>query len=332
MSGHYYGNAGAERTRSRRIRQSARVDMQAYRASARAGAVAEAVARERVSEEPRRVPADRAHADAVPCAARQLLHRSVGRRVSVHHLLEADRPPARDRHAARADLERAETAQVQREIWKGHARSAGRPARRIRASSATRWPCVVGRSSLVSEESPATTGDRPMNVTCFTDAVTRSRLDRAVDASCGGRRVGRDCGQAGSAEHRRRHRAHPTLRRARSSSSSGSPPTERHDVAAGSGATRARATAAAAKGRRSAARSLTSTRRSRCSSMPTDRTIPRTSRCSSSRSWPSDADHVVGVAPARRIERAARRLRRVPAAGRQLVHHRLHQLAVRRVS
>ena len=43
---------------------------------------------------------DRHDADAVPCAARELLHRSVGRRLSVHHLLEADRAAARHRHAA----------------------------------------------------------------------------------------------------------------------------------------------------------------------------------------------------------------------------------------
>ena len=41
------------------------------------------------------------------------------------------------------------------------------------------------------------------------------------------------------------------------------------------------------------------------------------------------ADHVSGVAASRRVERAARRLRRVLPAGRQLVHHRLHQLAFR---
>ena len=99
------------------------------------------VARERLPEAPRRVPRDRPDADAVPRAARQLLHRSVGRRLSVHHLLEADRPAARHRHAARADLERAPRPRRSRaRSGRGSARSAGPRARRIRASSATRSP------------------------------------------------------------------------------------------------------------------------------------------------------------------------------------------------
>ena len=87
-----------------------------------------------------RVSADRPDADAVPRAARELLHRSLGRRLSVHHLLEADRPPARHRHAARPDLERrARPRRCRARSGRDSARSAGPPARRIRAFSATRW-------------------------------------------------------------------------------------------------------------------------------------------------------------------------------------------------
>ena len=69
---------------------------------------------------PRSIPDDRPDADAVPCAARELLHRSLGRRVSLHHLLAAARAPARHGHAPRADLERAPRRRsVQREIWQG---------------------------------------------------------------------------------------------------------------------------------------------------------------------------------------------------------------------
>ena len=109
---------------------------------------AAAAARERVSRIPRRVPADRPDADALPRASRELLHRSVGRGLSVHHLLEADRPPARHRDAAGSDLERArDQADCSARSGRGSARSAGPPARRIRASSATCWPAAAAAAA-----------------------------------------------------------------------------------------------------------------------------------------------------------------------------------------
>ena len=222
-----------------------------------------------------------------------------------------------------------ETAQVQGEIWKGSVRSAGRPARRIRASSATRWRFVgAGRRVATGDRAaPAPTRDSRDERRLLRRRVTRSRLDRAVDASRRHRRVGGDRRQAGSAEHRRRHRAHPVLRQR-----------DRRRRRAFDGWHRRRRrrerrhacwpTAAAARARRSGARSRTSS-------------TPVTVFLDADGSHdPEDIPLLVepilrgrrgsrrGVAAARRIERAARRVRRVPAARRQLVHHRLHQLAV----
>ena len=74
-------------------------------APSRTLAVGRATAREHVPQLSRRVPADRTDADAVPCASVELLHRSLGCGVPVHHLLAPDRAVARHGHAPRADLE-----------------------------------------------------------------------------------------------------------------------------------------------------------------------------------------------------------------------------------
>ena len=108
----------------------------------------------------------------------------------------------------------AETAQLQGEIWKGECPQCWTACEAYQSilgnALAVRRSRHAGRSPVRS--SRPTSGARPMNVTCFADAVTRSRLDRADHASRGGRRVGGDRRQAGSAEHRRRHRSHPPLR------------------------------------------------------------------------------------------------------------------------
>ena len=134
-------------------------------------------------------------------------------------LLEADRPAARHRHAARSDLECASRPRtLQREIWEGSARSAGPPARRTRAFSATSWPGGA-RSRRAMDPLPTRAGPSAtsravtMNVTCFTDAVIQAHLDKAV-----ARHVATDvsaviAAKQEGAEHRRRHRADAPLRR-----------------------------------------------------------------------------------------------------------------------
>ncbi len=169
---------------------------------------------------------------------------------------------------------------------RGSARSAGPPVRRIRASSATAWRFVGRRrlSHIDGRRAPGADRNRDDE-----RRLLRGRLDAVPpgpggDASRRRRRVGRHRGQAGGAEHRRRHRSHPALRerdRRRRRALD-----RRHRGCRGTDAAPACCrTAAAARGRRSAGPSRTSRRPSRSSWMPTDRTIPKIFRCWSSRSW-----------------------------------------------
>ncbi len=291
MSGHYYGNDGLDAMRPDPVK--VRAELEEYR---------------RLRGRPRspKQLLENAYlgyldkflltgtdADAVPRASRELLHRSVGRRLSLHHLLEADRPPARHGHAAGSHLEcRRDHADVQREIWKDSARSAGPPARRIRASSATSSLGAVRSRGLMDRHADSR-GDPRLRGRGLSDE--RHLLHRRRDsgspgqgggASRGQRRVGGDRREAGSAEHRRRHRSDAPLRRRGLSSSSDTRPTARRSSRRNAVRACSR-TAGAEKARRSAAPSRTSARRSPCSWTPTDRTIRKTSRCWSSRSLPT---------------------------------------------
>ena len=166
-----------------------------------------------------------------------------------------------------------------------------------------------------------------MNVTCFTDAVDPGAPRRRGGASRRRRRVGGDRRQAGGAEHRRRHRRGRAATPARSSSSIGHSTDGTPDVAA---AKRRDACCrmAARKGRGDPPRHPAHPH--------AGHRVPRRRRLARSGGHPAAgrADPCrsgrprLRVAAAGRIERAARRVRRVLPAHRQLVHHRVHQLAL----
>ena len=281
---------------------------------------------------PGQVPANRPDADALPRAPGELLHRSVGRGLSVHHLLAADRSAARHRHAPGSDLERGRDQRTcSARSGRGSARSAGPPARRIRAFSATSWPAGAEPprdGADAARRRRVATGARAMNVTCYTDAVIQAHLDKAV-----AHHVATDVSVVIAAKQEAPSigdvdRPARGVCRRRSSVVVGHSTDGTAEVAARQRRTRARRRRPRQGRGASAGRSRTSARRSPCSSMPTDRTTrrhPAAGRADSRRRGRSRHR----VAAAGRLERAARRLRRVLPAGRQLLHHRVHQLAVR---
>ena len=103
-----------------------------------------------------------------------------------------------------------ETKQLQREIWKGTARSAGRRARRIRASWATPSPAagaVAARDRgcrIRRRRRPSSRHERIV----LHRRRDQARLEQGGHAARGDRRVGGHCREAGSSQHRRSRRSH----------------------------------------------------------------------------------------------------------------------------
>ena len=252
VSGHYYGNAGTDAVA--RTREPARARAGRLRPAARRCAIAagscSSTPTSRISSaflETGLTPM-RCHALRASCFIDPW-----GVVYPVHHLLEADRPPARHRHAARADLERApRRAPVQARDLEGRVSAV---LDRLRGVSEHSRQRRSRRRRRHGPARPATAGAstaRPgcaMNVACFTDADRAGAPGQRGHAPRRDRRVGGDRREEGSAEHRRRDRSGAALRRRRSSSSSGSRPTARRQSPRERGA-RVLPTAAAARARR----------------------------------------------------------------------------------
>ncbi len=224
-----------------------------------------------------------------------------------------------------------ETTQLQREIWKGQCPQCW--------TACEAYQSILGNVLAGRCRKPA--ADRPAAVRRAVRRRQSSHDERHLlhrrrdsgspgqsgDASRGDRRVGGDCREAGSAEHRRRrppdaplrrrgHRRRRTLDR-------------RHARARGAKRRQRPAGRRPRKGRghSSGHPAYPHTRHG----LPRRRRIARPGghpAAGASRFSPTEADHVTASRLQGRIERAARRVRRVLPPRRQLVHHGVHQLAV----